>query len=319
MNIDHIHLRRMDLNLLLAFDALMDQQSVSKAADCLGIGQSAMSHALRRLRDLLEDDLLVRDGGRLVPTEAATTLWRPVRRALHDLQQGLETARTFNPAEESRAFSLSVPDYVAAIAVPKLVRQTHLSAPGITYRVESMGRSDALDGLYDGTIDVMIGVAKTPEWAIAEHYFSDGFATLFDPEVREHPPSDIESFCRAPHVLASLAPSFSGWVDDALAKQDRSRDVVFSAARFGDAAACVAGSDMLLTLPSTAARYYAQLFGLGITVPPLDAPRFEVCIFRRKRSQGAPASEWLVSMLHEAAAAIRTEPLTPPTNWDARQ
>lgn len=302
MSIDHIHLRRFDLNLLLAFDALMESCSVSKAAARLSIGQSAMSHALRRLRDLFGDPILVREAGGFVPTDKALALWQPVRRALEDLEQGLTHAQSFDPAREYRIFSISIPDYVAALFGPELVRHARKHAPSIAYRIESLGRSEGFVALAEGRIDAMIGVADPPMWTISERLFSDGFSTLYDHKRWQRPPSDLEAFCRAPHALASQTLSFEGWVDEALTRLNRRRHVVFSAARFADAAACVQGSDLLLTLPTAAAQSYAGLFELSIVQAPLELREFDVLLFRRARSKGAPDSEWLAATLRAVSA-----------------
>ncbi len=299
MSIDHINLRKIDLNLLLAFDALMESRSVSAAAATLNIGQPAMSHALRRLREHFGDPIFVRATGGLTPTEKALALWKPVRRALEDLQDGLKDAEKFDPKRESRTFTISISDYLAALLVPKLVQHARKQAPGIGYRIESLGRADGLAALSENRIDVFIGVAETPVWAISERLFADDFVTLYDPAIWNHPPTGLDSFCNAPHALASLVPSFSGWVDNALETLNRKRHVVFSAARFADAAICVKGSELLLTLPTTAAKQYAENLKLAIMSPPVEPRGLEIKLFRRGRSEGAADSEWL-------AATIRT-------------
>lgn len=304
MHIDHVHLRRLDLNLLLAFDALMETHSVSAAADLLGVGQSAMSHALGRLRTLFDDPLLIRSGAGMTPTEKAESLHRPVRAAFCDLETGLEQASDFDPATVVRTFTLSIVDYVAETLGPALLRQSVGPASGIRFRIETLGRADALEALREGRLDAMIGVAETPDWAVAETLFQDSFATVYDPAAWRRPPEDIADFCAAPHALASQAPSFDGWLEPALQRIGRSRRVVFSATRFADAAACVPGGQVLLTLPTTAAHRYAQLYGLAVMPPPLQAPTFEARLFRHRRSSGAPASEWLCATIRGQYARI---------------
>lgn len=304
MSIDHIHLRKHDLNLLLAFDALMDERNVSKAAHRLSLGQSAMSHALKRLRDLFGDDILVRGPGGLVPTDRALSLWQPIRRALSDLEEGLARAATFDPRHQHRVFTLSVPDYVAALLAPHLVNDARDRAPRVAYRIESGSRADALAALEDGQIDALIAVARPPDWATGEILFTDGFSTLYDPSAWDTPPEDVDAFCKAPHALASQPNSFEGWVDEALHEIGRQRTVVLSAARFADAAACVEGGPVLLTLPSRAARYFASRTGLAVLAPPLPDRRVAVRLLRRKRALGAPDSEWLAETLRTVSGVL---------------
>ncbi|MEM1050079.1 MAG: LysR substrate-binding domain-containing protein [Pseudomonadota bacterium] len=306
MSIDHINLRKHDLNLLLAFDALMEDRSVSKAAARLSLGQSAMSHALKRLRDLFGDDILVRGPGGLVPTDRALALWHPLRRALFDLEEGLAGAAIFDPGRQHRVFRLSVPDYVAALLAPHLVTDARERAPHVAYRIESATRADALAALEDGQIDALIAVARAPDWAVSEILFTDGFSTLYDPAAWTVPPSDLDAFCDAPHVLASQPNSFEGWVDEALAETGRRRTVVLSAARFSDAAACVAGGPVLLTLPSRAARYFACRTGLAVVAPPLPDRQVAIRLLRRKRALGAPDSEWLAETLRTVSGVLTT-------------
>ena len=187
MTIDHIHIRRLDLNLLLSLDALMESRSVSRAAERLGIGQSAMSHALRRLRDLFDDAILVREGAGLVPTDRALALWAPVHAALEDLEAGLEDARGFDPSKAERLFSVSIPDYVAEAMAPRLIRDARAVGSKLAFRIEGLGRDEALDALISGRLDAVVAVMDAQPFTIAETLFEDGFPTLFDPTVWDAP------------------------------------------------------------------------------------------------------------------------------------
>lgn len=294
MSIDHNNLRRLDLNLLLAFDALMRTCSVSLAADRLSVGQPAMSHSLRRLRDLFGDELLQREGGALRPTDTGLALWAPVRAALEGLETGLDKARRFDPETEGRVFRLSMPDYLAASVLPGLLSA---AGPGLRFRIESLERAPGLAALTEGRLDAFIGVMPENEVIVETPLFEDDFVTLYDPQEWPTPPDSLDAFCAAPHVLVSQADSFEGWVDAALAERSRSRRVVASVARFGDAVASLAGTRRLLTLPAHAARQVVQKGELALCPPAVGQRQFTVGLYRRRRSVGAPGSEWLAACL----------------------
>ena len=299
MSIDHNNLRRLDLNLLLAFDALMRTESVSGAADRLSLGQPAMSHSLRRLRDLFGDDLLRREGGRLRATDRGLALWGPVRDALEGLETGLEMARRFDPSTAQKVFRVSLPDYLAPQVLPGLLR-VGVEAPGVQFRIESLDREPGEAALFDGRLDAYLGVLPASDWTDETPVVQDDFVTLYDPKVWSEPPTTLEAFCSAPHILVSQADSFEGWVDAALAERNRTRKVVASVARFGDAIAGLPGTELLVTLPRRAAPK-GQL-GLAICQPPVGPRQFSVGHYRRSRAVGAPASEWLLRQIKSCFA-----------------
>ncbi|MEM8555170.1 MAG: LysR family transcriptional regulator [Pseudomonadota bacterium] len=297
MTINHNNLRRLDLNLLLAFDALMRTESVSAAAERLSLGQPAMSHNLRRLRDLFGDQLLMREGGRLRPTDRGLALWSPVRDALEGLETGLDMARRFDPSASERVFRISAPDYLAAPVLRHLTQQAS-RAPGLQFRMESFDREPGHAALIAGQLDAYIGVMPSSDLLVEEPLFEDDFVTLYDPDHWSEPPETLDAFCAAPHLLVAQIDSFEGWVDTALASQGHSRHVVASVARFVDAVATLPGTAMLTTLPRRAAETSLN-YGLAVCVPAVGPRTFTVALYRRRRAVGAPASEWLAAQIRD--------------------
>ncbi len=313
MSIDHVNLRRLDLNLLLAFDALMRTQSVSDAAARLSVGQPAMSHSLRRLRELFADDLLQREGGRLRPTDMGLTLWEPVRAALEGLETGLDVARSFDPKSADRVYRLAMPDYLAAIILPGLLSIAK-DARGLQFRIESPDSELGTAGLAEGRLDAFIGILKPADWIDETPLFEDSFVTLFDPTYWHNAPETLDDFCAAPHLLVSQIDGFTGFVDGMLAQQGRSRRVVASVSRFGDGIAAVEGTRFLLTLPKTAAKGALEKGRLSACEPAIGQRRFMLNLYRRKRSIGAPASQWITTKIQELLArqVIRSSGVSKP-------
>lgn len=118
-----------DLNLLRVFDALMREQNVSRAAERLSLSQPAVSNALNRLRELLDDPLLVRVGRSMQPTPRAQALETPIRAALQQIEQSLSAGEVFDPASSRQHFSIAVTDYVELICMPRLLKQLSQQAP----------------------------------------------------------------------------------------------------------------------------------------------------------------------------------------------
>ena len=249
-----------------------------------------MSHNLRRLRDLFEDPLLEREGGRLRATDRGLALWAPVREALEGLETGLDMARCFDPATAQKVFRISLPDYLAPEVLSKLLTVS-TRAPGLQFRIESLEREPGAAALGEGRLDAYVGVMTASDWTIETPLFEDDFVTVYDPNLWPEPPAAIRSFAAAPHILVSQADSFEGWVDTALAEHDLSRSVVASVSRFGDAVSGVPGTRLLATLPRRAAP--APSDGLALCEPAVGSRRFTVSLYRRRRAVGAPASEWL--------------------------
>ena len=162
-----------------------------------------------------------------------------------------------------------------------------------------MDRELGLKALIEGRLDAYVGVMPPSDWIDETQIFEDDFVTLFDADRWKTKPDDLEAYCAAPHLLASQADSFSGWVDTKLAELGRSRHVIASVARFGDAIACIPGTDNLVTLPRHAADASRERTGLDWCAPPIGPRRFSINLYRRCRSVGAPASDWLTERLRD--------------------
>ncbi len=150
-------LRRIDLNLLVILDALLSEQHVTRAAERVHLSQPAVSHALARLRDVLGDPLLVRQGGTLVPTARALELAAPLAEALAQVQALLAPNR-FDPASAKRRFRVAMSDYSAAIFLPRLVRVLRREAPGIDLQIIQTSREGMVEGVLNGDLDLAAGV-----------------------------------------------------------------------------------------------------------------------------------------------------------------
>lgn len=166
-----------DLNLLQTFDALFELRSTTRAADRLGLTQSAVSHALRRLRDAFDDPLFVRSGRSLQPTARALEMAPQVHAGLLQLRGALSSSR-FDPAAARRTFTIAAGSYFCTLVAPDLIARTRRSAPGIAIRLVPLDK-DLPTLLEDGSVDLAVGLFdRIPDRFVAERLFSDEFAWI---------------------------------------------------------------------------------------------------------------------------------------------
>lgn len=255
-------LRSFDLNLLKVFDVVMAERSLTRAASQLAITQPAVSNALRRLREALGDELLVRRGRGLEATPRAQALWPQVREALQQLQGSLTPAR-FEPASAQTTFVLTMADATAVELMPALEAVLSREAPNVLLRVIPLTTRDPRKLLDDGHADLAIGhfPAVTADLtARAQAGDNPNFLhhRLFEGDYvcamrKGHPlaqlPMTLERFCAARHMLVSFSGRAYGFVDEALATLQRSRRVVLTVNQFFTAGKVVTSSDLLTVLP----------------------------------------------------------------------
>lgn len=242
----------MDLNLLTAFDALMAERHVTRAATRVGISQPAMSAALARLRRLTGDELLVRGARGLAPTPFALDLADPVRAALGLIADAFGARRPFDPAVATQTFAIGMADYPAQLLAGPLAELLMREATGCDLRLRSFrDRREALTLLDDGRVDAAIGVSPGQEARILHRpLFDQKFLGI----ARSSPNSglsfaSLDAFCAAKHLLVSPEGDDFGTVDRALESLGRSRRVAMSISAMHLAPAIVASTDLVAALP----------------------------------------------------------------------
>ena len=259
MNILHSDLRRLDLNLLLVFDALLRRRSVSAAADELAMSPSALSHALARLRAALGDDLFVRIGHAMQPTAYAERLASAVSAALETLSQGLAEAGGFQPERSERAFVIAVTDYTAFAVMPRLLARLQLAAPSVRFKlVHSRGRESA-EGLAAGRIDFALGyvedIAEPAAGIESFDWLEDRYVAIASrghPGIRDR--LSLAQYLAARHVVVTPWDETRGGIDRALERQGLRRDVALQLPSVLAAPFIIAETEWIMTLPRLAAR-----------------------------------------------------------------
>jgi DNA-binding transcriptional LysR family regulator len=309
--------RRLDLNLLRVFDAVMQERSLTRAAARLALTQPAVSNALRRLREALEDELLVRAGQGLAPTPLALKVWPTVRESLSTLQKTL-APQAFDAATARSTFVLTMADATAAELVPPLVNVLEQQAPGMAVRVVPLSTRDPRRLLEHGDADLALGFfpgVLASLAAQAQSGASPGFAhqRLYDGRYvcvmrKGHPlaagPLTLEAYCAARHLLVSFSGRPFGIIDEALAALARSRQVVLTVNQFFTAGRVVANSNLLTVLP----QHFVPVTGIAQALLqrelPFAVPTVQVDALWHHRLTADPAHAWLRNVLQGVAQRV---------------
>ena len=314
-----INFRTLDLNLLRVFDVVMAERNLTRAGRRLALTQPAISNAMRRLRDSLQDELLIRQGTSLVPTPRAEALWPVIRSALQQLEQTLAPTR-FEPSTDQSTFILTMADATASELMPGLSSWLETQAPGISLRVVPLTTRDPRRLLKAETADVAVGhfpavLADLTARAQSGEAVDFQHQRLFDGEYvcvmrRDHPLASgtltLDAFCGARHLLVSFSGRPFGFVDEALASLGRQRHVVMTVNQFATAGRVVAQSNLLTVLP----RHFVQVARMGDALVlrdlPFDVPLVHVdMLWSRHRPQTA-AQVWLREAVAHAARVAQT-------------
>ena len=274
-------------------------------ADELGLTQSAISQALKRLREVFGDPLFL--GGRMG--------WSRRRRRSRWKRRWRRRWRRCGARWVSRGGSIresaeglvriAALDAEQAVLVPALAAGLRGAAPGLQADGAAAGRGEAVAALAEGRADLALGFLwDAPEWVSGERLYEEGFLVAGLPEALPGAPEvGLDAYCAADHVLISPGGDLRGIVDRQLEELGRVRRVVLGLPAFLPALAAVAASGALVTLPARVARDFAPCFGLVTAEPPLAIRRFPVSVFWHRRNDGDPRTLWLRERIRASAAA----------------
>ncbi|MFZ5956736.1 LysR family transcriptional regulator [Pseudomonas knackmussii] len=293
-----------DLNLLRVLDALLRERSVSRAAERLALSQPAVSNALNRLRELLDDPLLVRVGRAMQPTARALELEAPIREALQRIQQSLSGGESFDAARSRQRFTVAMTDYAELLCMPKLLQRLGAEAPGMALDVRHLSPSLPVEALDKGDLDLVLGRFEEIPARFQRRSWTHETLRLL---VRQGHPEvtgtiDLPTFLGQRHLWVSGGQT-KGMVDQWLASQGLKRQIAYVTPNYLQAAHLVAASDLLTVLPTRLAEHFAGLLPLQVLDLPFDVGQFHlelVCLAQRERDV---ALQWLLERIVEAAPA----------------
>jgi DNA-binding transcriptional LysR family regulator len=300
-----VHIAAFDLNLLLAFEALAAERNVTRAARRVGLSQSALSHALRRLRAHFGDELFQATPRGMMPTARAQALEGPLAEALRIVRETVESPRPFDPRVLTRHFTLSTADYAELVLLPRLQARLARLAPGVTLTVRPPS-TDSARALLSGEHDLTIGLPTEIAADLrAEPLFSERFVTVLrtgHPDAKKR--MTLARYVRLSHVLVSPQGSGESMVDAALRAVGRTRHIALRVPHFLIAPLVVAETDYVLTAPARMIRALGTLRPLAVHTPPLEIPGFSMSVLWHVRNDLDPGHQWLRAQIAEVARTI---------------
>ena len=302
---------KIDLHLIRVLNTVLTERSVSRAAIRLGMYQPAVSAALKRLRELAGDPLLVRSGAGMVPTDAGLRMIDPSARILRAAEVLFSDARGFDPATASHTFSLACSDYMDPLFLPQLVAQIKNLAPLCHVDIHPLsGESDYRTRLAQGEVDIVVGNWPAPPGDLH-------MARLFGDEVvclvaKDHPATrrgwDSASWLAAEHVAPTPThPGAKGVIDEHLDKLGLQRNITVRCPHFGLIPAMVASSLLVLTTGRQYCERYTGALPLKILPCPVDFPRMMYYQLWHERTHASASAKWLRDRVKTVASALRKE------------
>ncbi|MGD9660015.1 MAG: LysR family transcriptional regulator [Porticoccaceae bacterium] len=315
-----MNIERVDLNLLVYLDVLLRERNVTRAAEFIGLSQPAMSNGLRRLRELFNDPLLVRTSEGMTPTERALELQPLVREALLSVERALQSDTEFDPSKANRVFRIMVSDYTEATLIPSLLARLQQEAPEIV--LDILAPSDmSFEDVERGNVDMVINrFDNLPQSFHQVTLWEDSYACVIG---RENPLLEnftLGAYLAGDHVWVSktgwgagtgIKPGGDiqklGWVDKALKRLGKTRKIRVYTRHYLSAMLLARQKNLIVTVPSKAARHVGHEYNLVVRQPPFPIPPIELKMAWSPLLQHNPSHRWMRRLLIELASDIDRE------------
>lgn len=303
-----MNLRSLDLNLLVIFDALMTERSITRAASRIGMTPSAVSHALRRLRDTFQDPLIERTPDGMAPTHRGLDLQKRVHGALADIARAVDQQLVFDPATSERTFKIRTTDYLVCCLLPRVCTRVRAEAPNATVIVEYIGDNG---DLREEPGDLVLRLyAGSPDSEHAQHrLLQDRLVVAMR---RDHPAAgqhmSLDVFVSVPQVRVSIAAIGANLVDDALAKRGLKRRVVSIIPTLAMVMPIIEHTDLWAVLPERWVEVYGNPKRIISAPLPLPEIEFTIDLVWQRRDESDGGHRWLREIIQQEFAILYTAP-----------
>jgi DNA-binding transcriptional LysR family regulator len=297
------HLEGVDLNLLPPLAALLEERQVTRAAERSGLSQPAMSRALARLRRLLDDQLLVRDGSGYVLTPRAER----VQRQLAGLMPQLETlfaAEVFDPATAEEHYRLAATDYALLLFLHQVAREVNNLSPHSTLRIESP-RDAVFDDVLHGRLDLSFYVAVPPAAFSQQLLFEDICVCVMsaDNPLAKRKRLTLDAYVRCSHLVIDIIDGEQPLIANRLRELGVARRAALTLPLNAGALSALPGTNLVATLNRRLVDRYADDPALAVVAAPVELEPFQYFMFWHPRLDHDPAQQWLRDTIHSVAAA----------------
>lgn len=311
-----MNIHKIDLNLLVYLDTLLREKNITRAAIQLNITQPALSNGLKRLRDLLDDPILVRTSNGMEPTERARELEPVVRKVLLTLEETLIPGKSFNPQHSERVFRIMASDYAGSTLIPPLLKRICEQAPHVS--LDILTPSDVtFHDVENGKVDMAINrFDKLPQSFHQKTIWTDSFACLTNIDNPVLQNFNLASYLDSGHIWVSKTgygvsmgmdpkdAQIRGWVDEALSKMNLQRNITVFTRNYHVAMHLAAEMDLIATLPLRAAKMYERDPYMVILPPPFTIPDMELKMIWSPLLHQDASHIWLRRLVTETALKL---------------
>ncbi|MDY7025105.1 MAG: LysR family transcriptional regulator [Pseudomonadota bacterium] len=314
-----MNLNKIDLNLLVYLEVLLKERSVTNAAAQIGITQPALSNSLRRLRDLFDDPLLIRSSDGMIPTERALRIQPELNEVLSKVQHLVQPVQAFKPFTSQRIFRIMVSDYAEATLMPTVVNNVRKEAPNVV--LDLLTPSDvSFSDMEDGRVDMAINrFDDIPNAFHQKVLWTDDFACLMNKNNAIADRFNLKNYLDSRHIWVSKTgwgagkgvhpskPSGLGWVDQALTRIGKKRDISVFTRHYQMPSLMTKNNDLVATLPRRMAELQIYADDIVVMDPPFFIPSFELKMAWSPILQHNPAHRWLRKLIGYAADRIQIQ------------
>lgn len=292
---------KVDLNLFTVFEAIYTEGSLTKAAERLHLTQPAISHALARLREKVDDPLFIRNGHKMQPTAAAQNLFPEVQQALGQLNQALQKAHKFEPISAEKVFKIAMGDLIEATLLVPLINQLECCAPKIQIASVALDRKEADAKLASGELDFVVDILRPNKSSIHQaKLIEDELVVLINKNHYSKPTLSEQDYMAAKHIVVSSRPSGPSLVDHAMNSLGINRNIGLRCQHYFSACQVANESNFMLTLPKRYAMVLSTKFNnIELRTMPFTTADIDLYLYWHHNHDENPANQWLRSILRE--------------------
>jgi DNA-binding transcriptional LysR family regulator len=309
-------MRPQELKLLIIFDVIMTEKSITQAAERLSMTQPAVSNAVAKMRVLWKDELFVPDGRKIQPTTYAKDLWEKVRDSLHNINHAIEP-QVFEARSAKRTFRVALPDIALDTLWLDLRKLFEKEAPRLNLHAVPYTIACTKPMLDGADVDLVIGQSnRSLENICTDHLFDTSYVCVMR---KDHPLTKkrltVEEFSLAEHLLVSLSGDITSPTDQALQQLGLTRRVAFTVNKFSSAIPIIKETDLIAILPTDLIHNYLACNELVITHPPVTIPHSSISMLWHKRQSADKGLIWLRKHIKQIFIKRRTHQVEKVLNF----